>query len=429
MKSQQGDGTVAATVRDDISRAEMLPFLIPFRDLRRRAFLWPAVTTSTFVAALLFLAALKNQDAFFWALSSYITLANLYLVFLWCGKKQPFVYILLITLFAFLLDGLLLELMVITERALPKAIAPGLVEEAVKALPLATVFAVTGFLSHDRQRKYGLREPLDGILLAAASATGFAYLETMFVYVPHFGALISTPRVLVNIFGHIAYAGAFGYFIGLAALHRHNAKKALLAILVGFLISNVLHDLWDAIQFYPGVLKILSPVHEIFIAVVSFVVLGSAILKGREISPEREFLWPFGSVAAYQAPEVDPLPAMPAMTGDFWLQIGSVRTRLAAQSTIGVREIGCLTSRSADGVVAEVLPHPSEPGLLVLRNLSIAVWEAVLPDGTVRPVEPAGTVRLVAGTRLDFGELAGAILVTAHDSESDPVPEAEEEWC
>lgn len=430
MNSHQGDGTAASTaVADDISRAEMLPFLISFRDLRRRAFLWPAVTTAVFVATLLLLAAMKDQEAFFWTLSSYITLANLYLVFLWCGKKQPFFYVLLITAFAFFLDALLLEVMVFAERALPKAVAPGLVEEAVKALPLAVVFAIGRFLSHDRERKYGLREPLDGILLAAASATGFAYLETMFVYVPHYGALISIPRLLVNVFGHIAYAGAFGYFIGLAALHRHNVRKALLALLVGFLIANILHDLWDAIVFYPAILKILSPIHEVFIAVVSFLVLGSAILKGREVSPEREFLWPFGSVAAYQAPEVDPLPPMPVISGDCWLQIGSVRTPLRADSPIKVREIGCLTPRSPDGVVAEVLRHPSEPGLLVLRNLSKETWEAVLSDGTVRSVEPAGTVRLVAGTRLDFGELAGAIIVTAHDPESDPVPEPEEEWC
>jgi len=247
--------------------------------------------------------------------------------------------------------------------------------------------------------------------------------------VPHYGALISIPRLLVNVFGHIAYAGAFGYFIGLAALHRHNARKALIAILVGFLIANILHDLWDAIRFYPRILAILSPVHEVFIAVVSFLVLGSAILKGREVSPEREFLWPFGSVAAYQAPEVDPLPPMPVITGDFWLQIGSVRTRLAPDTTVSVREIGCLEPRSSDGVVAEILHHPSEPDLLVLRNLSKNVWEAVLPDGAVRPIEPAGTVRVIAGTRLDFGELAGAILVTVHDPENDPVPEAEAEWC
>src|SRR5262249_4629135 len=109
MNSQQGDGTVATAVTDDISRTEMLPFLISFRDLRGRAFLWPALTTATFVVALLLLAALKDQDAFLWALASYISLANLYLVYLWCGKKQPFLYVLLITLFAFCLDALVLD--------------------------------------------------------------------------------------------------------------------------------------------------------------------------------------------------------------------------------------------------------------------------------------------------------------------------------
>jgi len=307
--------------------------------------------------------------------------------------------------------------------------APGLIEETVKALPLGLVLLVTWKMSHHRQRKYGLREPLDGILIAAASASGFAFLETMFVYVPHYGALIGTPRLLTNCFGHIAYAGAFGYFIGLAALHSHNRKKAILAVVVGFLIANLLHDLWDAMRFYPGIAQMVSPVHEVAVAVLAFVVLASTILKGREVSPAREFLWPFGSLPPYRAPEVDAVPEMPALSGDLWLQIGAVRTRLAEGIDVTVRELSSLKARTPDGVVAEVRRHPTEPGVLVLRNLSTATWEAVRPDSSVRDVEPAGTVRLVAGTRLDFGTQHGAIVVTAHDPESDPPPKADDEWC
>jgi RsiW-degrading membrane proteinase PrsW (M82 family) len=430
MSTQPGDGAAAGTAaRDDISRTEMLPFLLPFRDLRKRAFLWPGLTTASFAAALLILAATNEEDAFFWCLSSYFSLVNLYLVFLWCGRKQPFPYVLLVAALAFVFDAVILEFIIAAERALPKAISPGLIEEAVKAVPLAVVFLIGRRLSHHRERKYGLREPLDGILLAAASATGFAYLETMFVYVPHYGALISAPRLLVNVFGHIAYTGALGYFVGLAALHRHSAWKAALAILVGFVIANLLHDLWDAIRFYTGALALMSPLHEVAIALVSFVVLASTILKGREVSPEREFLWPYGSLPPYQAPEVDPLPAAPALPGDFWLQIGTARTRLVEGLSLTVREIACLEPRTADGIIAEVRRHPNDRDILVLRNLSKASWEAVLPDGTVREIEPAGTVRLGGGTRLDFGGVHGAILLTAHDPESDPPPQAEEEWC
>ncbi len=429
MNSQPNNGPAAAATGDDITRTELLPFLISFRDLRHRAFLWPGVTTAVFVIGLLVLAALKNEDGFFWFLSSYISLANIYLLYLWCGKKQPFPYVLIIVAFAFLLDALLLELIIQTEKALPSAIAPGLVEETVKALPLLVILLLGRLLSHDRQRKYGLREPLDGILLAAASATGFAYLETMFIYLPNYGALISVPRLLVNCFGHIAYAGAFGYFIGLAVLHHRNVKKAVIAVIVGFVVANVLHDLWDAIRFYNPDFAIVSPLHEVLVAVVSFVVLASTILKGREVSPSREFLWPYGSVSPYQAPEVEPLPAMPAMPGDIWLQIGVNRTRLAERIAVSARVIPSLRARSPDGVVAEVRRHAADLTILALHNRSVTSWEAVLPDGTVSNVDPADTVLLVAGTRIDFGSVAGVIIFTPHDPESDPPPKSNDEWC
>jgi RsiW-degrading membrane proteinase PrsW (M82 family) len=418
-----------AATAGDISRTELLPFLLPFSDLRKRAYLWPGLTLAVFVATLLALAGLKEENGYFWVLASFISLSTLYLVYLACGRKQPFFYVLLIAFLAFWLDATILPAINKAESALPVFAAPGLIEETVKALPLLLVLLATWKLPHASQRKYGLREPLDGILIAAASASGFAFLETMFVYVPHFGALIGAPRMLTNGFGHIAYAGAFGYFIGLAVLHGHNRKKAIFAIVVGFLIANGLHDLWDAMRFYAGPLSVMSPLHEVAVAVLAFVVLASMILKGREVSPEREFLWPYGSMAPYRAPEVDPLPAMPPLVGDVWLQIGAVRTRLAEDAILTVREIPSLKARAPDGVVAEVRRHPTEPGLLVLRNLSSATWEAVLPDGSVRDVEPAQTIRLVGNTRLDFGTQHGAILVTAHDPESDPPPKSEDEWC
>ena len=185
----------------------------------------------------------------------------------------------------------------------------------MKALPLAAVLGFGMLLSHRRQRKYGLREPLDGILLAAASASGFAFLETMFVYVPEYGALISVPRLLINVFSHIGFAEIFGYFIGLAALRHRKMMPAAIAVLIGFGIANGLHDLYNSMRFYGGDLAIISPLHETVLAIVSFIIFGSAIFKAREISPEREFLWPFGTLMPYSAPEVDPLPLIYAVEG------------------------------------------------------------------------------------------------------------------
>jgi RsiW-degrading membrane proteinase PrsW (M82 family) len=425
MTSDPGNTTESG----EISRADLLPFLTSFGDLRRRAFLWPGVVLAIFTAVLLVFATVDSETGFFWCLAGLISLTNLYLAYLWCGKKMPFPYLVLIAIFAFFLDMLLTPAIIAAEKLLPSLIAPGLVEETAKALPLAVVLGFGLLLSHQRQRKYGLREPLDGILLAAASASGFAFLETMFVYVPEYGALISAPRLLINVFSHIGYAGIFGYFIGLAALRHRRVLPAAIAVLIGFGIANVLHDLYDSMRFYGGGLAIISPIHETIFAIVSFVVLGSAIFKAREISPEREFLWPFGALLSYRAPEVEPLPQMPALPGDFWLALGGKRIPLTETTHLTTRDIPCLSAPGPDGIVAEVREHPSEPSLLVLRNLSKNIWEAVLPDGTVRNIEPAGTVRLVAGTRLVFGTQSGAILVTSTEIGADPRAKPDEEWC
>src|SRR5690348_8336518 len=99
MSSLPPDGDAAAA--DDISRTELLPFLLPFSDLRKRVYLWPGLTLAVFVAALLALAGLKEENGFFWVLASFIWLGTLYLVYLACGQKQPFFYVLLIAVLAF----------------------------------------------------------------------------------------------------------------------------------------------------------------------------------------------------------------------------------------------------------------------------------------------------------------------------------------
>jgi RsiW-degrading membrane proteinase PrsW (M82 family) len=417
------------TEDSEISRADLLPFATSFGELWHSAFLWPGATLAAFTAALLILAAVKNETGFFWCLGCLISLGNLFLIYMWCGKKMPFLYMLAVAVLAFVIDAVLSPLVIAAEAMMPAIIAPGVIEETLKILPVVIVLVGGLLLSHPLQREYGLREPLDGIILAAASATGFAFLETMFIYMPKYGALISTPRLLVNIFSHIAYAGSFGYFIGLAALRHRRVIPAAIAVAIGFGLANLLHDLWDAMRFYGSGLAIMSPIHEVVIATVCFVVLGSLIMKAREMSPEREFLWPYGSLMPYRAPEVAPLPPMPVLPGDIWLVISGRQLSLTETTHLTVRDIPCLTAPAADGIVAEVREHPDDPTLLVLRNLSKETWEAVLPDHAVRKVEPAGTVRLLAGTRIVFGAQTGVVIVTSTEIGADPRAKPEEEWC
>src|SRR4029077_6891191 len=153
-------------------------------------------------------------------------------------------------------------------------------------------------------------------------------------------------------------------------MRHRRAMPAAIAILIGFALANVMHDLWDTMRYYGGGLAILSPLHQVILAVLSFVVLASLIVKARELSPEREFLWPFGSLMPYRAPEVEPLPEMPMLPGDIWLVIAGRRLSLTETTHLTARDIPCLTAPSADGIVAEVREHPDDFTLLVLRNLS-----------------------------------------------------------
>jgi serine/threonine protein kinase len=59
--------------------------------------------------------------------------------------------------------------------------------------------------------------------------------------------------------------------------------------------------------------------------------------------------------------------------------------------------------------VAEVVRHPSNPGINGLRNLSSTNWTASLPDGNRVNVPPQRAVTLVAGTHIDFGIIRGNV--------------------
>jgi RsiW-degrading membrane proteinase PrsW (M82 family) len=410
----------------DITYGEMLPFL-SWRELRHRGFLGPGIATALFGIAMFVAANLKEggQIAVLYILSGFLGLASLYLINLWCGRKMPFWYVFLVALITFAVNAFLLIPIVgwANDRLLPFPLAPALTEEPWKALPLLLIWAIGRRLRPMRQRKYGVREPLDGIILAAASATAFAFVETMFQYMPKYGAGVGPPRFLLNVYGHIAFSAMFGYYVGLAALHHYKPRRVVAALCLGVLLAGGLHDLWDA---PPYLLKLvphtfisalaLGPLWQIVICMATLMILGSMILKGRELSPEREFLWPFGSIPAFRAPLIQPLPEMPFMPGECWLAVGTQRLRLIADATLSGADIPCLAPAGVGAPVAQVMPHPDEPAMLVLRNLSRSTWEVVRTDGTVRDVAPAETIRLIPGTRIDFGTMAGAVLLAPHDA-------------
>ena len=184
----------------------------------------------------------------------------------------------------------------------------GLAEEGFKALPLiglALVTLVFAYLSRRSGKSlsaflrgvtehFGLREPLDGIVLGAASGSGFFIYETLVQYVPQaidnakhpadraFDGLVELlSRGLPELTAHSAYSGLFGYFIGLSALRP---GTAVFLIPLGWLLSALLHGAWDATSDLVDSLWIGVPVHVV-IGLLSYALLAGAIFKARDISP------------------------------------------------------------------------------------------------------------------------------------------------
>jgi RsiW-degrading membrane proteinase PrsW (M82 family) len=184
----------------------------------------------------------------------------------------------------------------------------GLCEEGFKALPLFGLALMTlafGYL-HRRTRgrlsallcaipeHFGLREPLDGIVLGAASGSGFFLYETLVQYVPQVihstshaadqafeGLVVLLSRGLPELTAHSAYSGLFGYFIGLSVLRP---AMAIYLIPLGWLGAAVLHGAWDATNDLVHSFAIATPIHLV-IGVLSYALLAGAIFEARQISP------------------------------------------------------------------------------------------------------------------------------------------------
>jgi len=184
----------------------------------------------------------------------------------------------------------------------------GLAEEGLKAVPLmglALMSVAFAFLCRRRRGRltallsgvtahFGLREPLDGIVLGAASGSGFFIYETLAQYVPMVidgakspangsfdGLVVLLARGLPELTAHSAYTGLFGYFIGLSVLRP---GMALFLIPLGWLIAAVLHGAWDATSDLADSTLIVVCV-RLAIGLLSYALLAGAIFKAREISP------------------------------------------------------------------------------------------------------------------------------------------------
>jgi hypothetical protein len=177
------------------------------------------------------------------------------------------------------------------------------------------------------------------------------------------------------------------------------------------------------------------------IALLSYAVLAAAVLKAREISPNRSLLQPsviFGAsrtVPAYPAPAPSapspvtyaqpvvsappvtrPEPADPLISPSVG-PAGRIANRLRVGTKFliivpGLRllehQVPGLLAQSPGGPVAEVTRNPNDPSVLGLTNLSSSAWEAV-SNGSRRQIAPGQTIKLAPGAKIDFGATDGEV--------------------
>ncbi len=297
--------------RNSVTFTQLFPIASTGGDLRQKAYLAPGVITVGFVVSLF--VAVGNAVPFNLLLATYIALAAYYFVYRLCGKHKPWWVLLLAGLTTvLLLRSPVLPLFIVLFRHLlpgqvPEAGEPinfvvllirmffgaGLMEELLKALPLLGFYLVGRLLPTPWKERIGISEPLDGILLGAASAVGFTLLETLGQYVPDMiqnttlqlgdgprqlmGLQLLIPRLLGSISGHMAYSGYLGYFVGLSVL---NPRQSAIILGIGYFSSASLHALWNAMGS-------VSPFVLALVGILSYAFLGAAILKARTLSPTR----------------------------------------------------------------------------------------------------------------------------------------------
>jgi RsiW-degrading membrane proteinase PrsW (M82 family) len=302
---------LAATPDAEITLTQLFPIFSTGLDLRRKAYLWPGAIGVVFVVALFM--AIESPLIFNLLLASFLAIGCYYLIYRLCGKHKP-AWVLLgtalstvallqspvLSIFIWFFRDLLPGNISTDDRILSFPVqlikmffGAGLMEELLKVLPLLVILGWGRSLSPKRRDHWGIVEPLDGILLGAASAIGFTMIETLGQYVPAMvqdaqlqaglelsqlrGLQLLIPRLLGAISGHMAYSGYFGYFIGLSVLRPRYCWQILL---IGYLTAAGLHALWNTMG---GV----SPVLLAIVGMVSYAFLAAAIVKARSLSPNR----------------------------------------------------------------------------------------------------------------------------------------------
>jgi hypothetical protein len=113
-----------------------------------------------------------------------------------------------------------------------------------------------------------------------------------------------------------------------------------------------------------------------------------------------------GAQPAAVAPPTVGAEEVPALS--LWVSAGACFP-LIRGARLYARDLPSLVPGAEDGVVAEVVPNPTNPAILGLKNCTRHTWSATMPGGMARRVEPGRSLQLQAGSAVNFGPVRGEI--------------------
>jgi RsiW-degrading membrane proteinase PrsW (M82 family) len=242
------------------------------KNITEQAFFLPSILTVIF-AILLFWSLQIDFTTYSTILGTYLCLMTLFFIKAIAGSQVPFWFlfatsIISITLYYIAIPWIMLEEIfrtakivsfldseVFVERFIGHFFAAGLHEELFKVIPLFIFLLLRGKFEslHLPGVVNGKVSPVLAILIGGSSAVGFIFHETMFDYVPRYaedfgelvGLAILIPRIISGIAGHVGFTGIFSYFIGLSFYY---SKFNIKIFLLGWLLSSLLHGLWNSLS-------------------------------------------------------------------------------------------------------------------------------------------------------------------------------------
>jgi RsiW-degrading membrane proteinase PrsW (M82 family) len=300
-----------AGMGSEVKIGDVHPWNVSAEGLFLKGYLPHALVT---VGALIAITTTNDPYLAMRVLLYFLTAVSVYVIYLLCGKQKPWWLLLAVAAATVVLATLITALTrdpflalafnlggceacsSLSGRAIYNLLIAAIPEELTKMIPvLGLWYASRALRGSGRNEHVPLRhavtEPLDGLLLGFASAAGFTALEATGYVAGAIGERLAAGdsqalfsgfwqtaiRSLGHTFGHGAYSGIFGYYVGLAAFRPGQAWQFLAQ---GFLIAIGLHTAWNATA--GG-----EPTIGVILSVLGWVILVACIIQGRKISPTR----------------------------------------------------------------------------------------------------------------------------------------------